>query len=113
MWNTGDWNGADMIPFSWTSTYRDAGRAIETVSCAKAGAFFCLPELMPRINAAAQELDRDKRRMSLQQLLAELRDLAPSINLFPQVETVAYRKRIETLPFEAGYYRIEKIKLGK
>jgi len=113
MWNTGDWNGADMIPFSWTSTYRDAGRAIETVSCAKVGAFFCLPELMPRINAAAQELDRDKRRMSLQQLLAELRDLAPSINLFPQVETVAYRKRIETLPFEAGYYRIEKIKLGK
>jgi peptide/nickel transport system substrate-binding protein len=113
MWNTGDWNGADMIPFSWTSTYRDAGRAIETVSCAKTGAFFCLPELMPRINAAAQELDRDKRRMSLQQLLAELRDLAPAINLFPQVETVAYRKRIESLPFEAGYYRIEQVKLKK
>ncbi len=113
MWNTGDWNGADMIPFSWTSTYRDAGRAIETVSCAKTGAFFCVPDLMPRINAAAQELDRDKRLASLQQLLADLRDLAPSINLFPQVESVAYRKRIESIPFEAGYYRIERAKLRK
>lgn len=113
MWNTGDWNNADMIPFSWTSTYKDAGRAIETVSCAKKGAFFCLPELMPRINAAAQELDHEKRRLSLQQLLVEIHDAAPAINLFPQVESVAYDRRIETLPFEAGYYRIERVTLKK
>ncbi|MDX2143535.1 MAG: ABC transporter substrate-binding protein [Rhodospirillaceae bacterium] len=113
MWNTGDWKGADMTPFSWTSTYRDAGRAIETVSCAKTGAFFCITEMMDPITAAAQEHDRDKRRAALQQLLAELRDLAPAINLFPQVESVAYSKRIAGLPFEAGYYRIERIKLNQ
>ncbi len=113
MWNTGDWNGADMIPFSWTSTYRDAGRAIETVSCAKTGPFFCAPELMPRITAASQELNSEKRRKDLQQLLVDLQDLAPALNLFPQVETVAYHSRIQSLPFEAGYYRLERALVKK
>jgi peptide/nickel transport system substrate-binding protein len=111
MWNTGNWNGADMTPFSWTSTYRDAGRAIETVSCAKTGTFFCIPEMMDRINAAGQEHNRDTRKQSLQQLLADLRDLAPSINLFPQVESVAYQKTLGKVEFESGYYRIERLQL--
>jgi ABC-type transport system substrate-binding protein len=111
MWFSGDWGGADMTPFSWTSSYRDVGRSIETVSCAKNGAFFCVPEMMPRIDAAAAEMDRDKRRARLQALLRELHDLAPSIYLFPQIETTAYRREIAALPMSAGYFRFEQAKM--
>lgn len=112
MWFSGDWGEADMTPFSWTSTYRDAGRAIETVSCAKTGAFFCAPELMPRIEAAAAEMDPTARRGLLQALLRDLHDLAPSIYLFPQLETLAHTDKIVTLPMDGGYYRLEQARLG-
>jgi hypothetical protein len=67
--------------------------------------------MMDRINAAGQEHNRDTRKQSLQQLLADLRDLAPSINLFPQVESVAYQKTLGKVEFESGYYRIERLQL--
>lgn len=111
MWFSGDWGAADMTPFSWTSTYRDAGRAIETVSCAKAGAFFCVPEMMPRIEAAAAEIDSAARRTLLQALLRDLHDLAPSIYLFPQLETMAHTDRILSMPMSGGHYRLEQARL--
>ncbi|MDX2222938.1 MAG: ABC transporter substrate-binding protein, partial [Rhodospirillaceae bacterium] len=111
MWFSGDWGDADMTPFSWTSTYRDAGRAIETVSCAKDGAFFCVPDMMPRIEAAASEMDQVARRGLLQALLRDMHDLAPSIYLFPQIETLAHTDAIVSLPMSSGYYRLEQARL--
>ncbi len=112
MWTTGDWEGADITPFSWTSTYGDAGRAIETVSCSKAGAFFCIPGMNAQIQKAALEMNVDERRKKLQTLLKDMHALAPNIYLFAQIETLAYSSLVGALPFESGFYRLEDASVG-
>jgi peptide/nickel transport system substrate-binding protein len=107
MWISADWQRADGLAFAWSSSYGDAGRAIETVSCDKPGAFFCIPEMVPDIKAAAADLDPFTRRAKLQALLLQLHELAPNIYLFPQIETFAYSSRIQKLPIDSGLIRIE------
>lgn len=112
MWSTGDWQGADSTPFSWTSTYRDAGRSVETVSCLKVGPFFCVPEMVPEIEAAAADMSPESRRVRLQRLLAQLHDLAASLYLFPQIETMAFAPRVTNLQYDGSNVRIEEIALA-
>lgn len=109
MWATGDWRGADSTPFGWTSTYRDAGRSIETVSCLKPGAFFCVPEMVPEIEATAGDLDPASRQQRLRALLARLHDMAASLYLFAQIETMAFSPRVQNFRIDGSFARMEEI----
>jgi len=111
-WFSGDWGDADIISSIWnTSAYMDAIRAIENVSCSKAGAFFCLPEMMADIDATRTNFDPISREQQLQRLLARLHDLAPSLYLFPQTSIFAFSDRVHNITFGRQQIMIEEIEM--
>jgi len=104
MWASGDWRGADVISSSWNgATYMDAGRAVESYTCAKPAPFFCAPEVEALFAASNVEFDAAKREAQLRQALALLYDLAPALYLFPQTELMALSPRITALPYRGRY----------
>ncbi|MBT5566403.1 MAG: ABC transporter substrate-binding protein [Rhodospirillaceae bacterium] len=111
-WFSGDWGDADIISSIWnTSAYMDAIRAIENVSCSKAGAFFCLPEMMADIDATRTNFDPISREQQLQRLLARLHGLAPSLYLFPQTSIFAFSDRVHNITFGRQQIMIEEIEM--
>ena len=107
---TGDWGEADVLSMTWTTgAYSDTIRAIETFSCAKPGAFFCLPELMPFIEESNRTFDVAMRERMLQDLMASLHDLAPSIFLYPYAVIVAHRPGIENVALGPGGLMFDRI----
>ena len=103
-WTSGDWKGADVLSSNWNgSTYMDAGRAVESYTCSKAGAFFCAPAVEKLLAESNVEFDVAKREKQLQQALAMLHDLAPSIYLFPQAELMAMAPAVTNVKFHGRY----------
>lgn len=104
MWTSGDWKGADVLSSNWNgATYMDAGRAVKSYTCAWPGAFFCAPDVEKLLADSAIELDVTTREKLLQQALARLHELAPSIYLFPQTEVMALSPKIENVKFRGRY----------
>ena len=111
-WFSGDWGDADIISSIWnTSAYMDAIRAIENVSCSKVGAFFCVPDMMAEIEATKTNFDPVSRERQLQDLLAKLHDLAPSLYLFPQTSVFGFADRVQNITFGRQQLRIEDIEM--
>ena len=112
-WFSGDWGDADILSSIWnTSAYMDAIRAIENVSCAKNGAFFCIPDMMDDIEATKTNFDPASREKQLQDLMARLHDLAPSLYLFPQTAIFAFSDRVQNITFGRQQLRIEDIEIA-
>jgi len=104
MWSSGDWRGADVLSSSWNgSTYMDAGRAVESYTCAKSGPFFCAPEVEALFARSNVEFDEKKREAQLQQALALLHGLAPAIYLFPQTEIMALSPKVKNIVMRGRY----------
>lgn len=104
MWTSGDWKGADALSSNWNgASYMDAGRAVESYTCARPGPFFCAPEVEKLLAQSNVEFDEAKREKQLQQALALLHDLAPSIYLFPQTEIMALSKDVLNTPFRGRF----------
>lgn len=113
MWFTGDWKGADVLSMNWSSSiYMDAILSIENVSCLKPGSYFCVPGMVPRIEASGTIFDPLAREMELQAMMAELHDLSPSIVLFPRLFTFAYDPAIGPLKFDGELLMLDAINLG-
>jgi peptide/nickel transport system substrate-binding protein len=110
-WTSGDWKGADMLSSNWNgSTYMDAGRAVESYTCAKSGKpFFCAPEVEKLLAASNVEFDLAKREAQLRQALSMLHELAPSIYLFPQTEVIATTPKIANIPFRGRYLEWDEL----
>lgn len=104
-WTSGDWKGADMLSSNWNgSTYMDAGRAVESYTCAKSGKpFFCAPEVEKLLAASNVEFDVKTREAQLQKALAMLHELAPSIYLFPQTEIIGVTSAISNIQYRGRY----------
>jgi len=110
MYFSGEWGESDVLSFSMNSSaYADAIRAIETLSCSKPGAFFCVPEMSPLIEASNLDFEPVSRRRKLQDLMGQLHDLAPAIYLFPYLDTFAHTKEVSNLTFGAQILNIEDI----
>ncbi|MCB2108591.1 MAG: hypothetical protein KDE14_12870 [Rhodobacteraceae bacterium] len=104
MWFTADWRGADILSSNWNgATYMDAGRAVESYTCARPNAFFCAPEVEKIFAESNLEFDPDKREKLLQAALKKLQALAPTLYLFPQVEVIAMTPNIKPLPFRGRF----------
>jgi peptide/nickel transport system substrate-binding protein len=104
MWTSGDWRGADVLSSSWNgSTYMDAGRAIESYTCTRPQPFFCAPDVEAIFAKSNVEFDEKKREAQLQQALALLHDLAPSIYLLPQVELMAMSPKVKNVSYRGRF----------
>ena len=104
MWTSGDWRGADALSSNWNgATYMDAGRALESYTCARAQPFFCAPEVEDIFARSNVEFDENKREIQLRQALAILYDLAPTIYLFPQPEIMAVSPKVKNMVFRGRY----------
>ena len=112
MWVTGDWRNADMLSMVWNSaSLLDASQAIEPFTCAKAGAFFCAPEIDTLVAESAVTLDAKQREQQLQKALTALSAQAPSLLLFPQIEMTAVSSRVKTPVYRGRYLDWTKIQL--
>lgn len=113
MWFSGDWQGADVLAMNWSSSiYMDAIRSIENASCLKASPFFCDPAMVPRIEASNSLFGVEERRSALQEMMAELHDLAPTILLFPEIHTFAFDPALGPLKFDGEMLRLDAIRMG-
>ena len=111
---SGEWGDADALSMTWTTgAYSDTIRAIETFSCAKPGAFFCLPELMPFIEESNRTFDTAKRERMLQDLMATLHDLAPSLFLYPFAVIVAHHPSVENVVIGPGGLMFDRMRINE
>jgi len=110
MYFSGDWAGAQVMEISFNnSLYGDAIRAIETASCLKPGAFYCDESQRALIAASNRDFDRGSRERRLQELGARLHQDPPAIYLFPYLDSLAYHRRLGTLPRAGQRLVLEKI----
>ncbi len=81
-YTAGAWGETDLFSLTWnTSAYFDVQRPMEYFSCLKPNPFFCEPDLVPLVEAAGQETDREARRALLADLHLRVREAAPAIFL--------------------------------
>jgi len=87
---TGDWGDVDAFSLGWdNSAYFDAIRAETYTGCFKAQPFFCAPESKPLFEAISVEMDPDRRRAKLHELMALMHDIAPALWLVTSSEYAA------------------------
>jgi peptide/nickel transport system substrate-binding protein len=88
----------------------DAGVAFSTFhSCLKKPPFYCNEAEMPLVNAAATEFDADKRRKTLEDLMAMNRENAPLIFMAEQTNNMAYAPKVgnfENKVFTLNYHEM-------
>ena len=72
----------------------DASRIAFFQSCRKNPAHYCNRDLMPLLDAIDAEFNVDKRKTMLNELMAKMREDAPGIMLFDQVDFVGLAKRV-------------------
>ena len=111
-WLTSTFTGLLLFFRASASIYMDAIRSIENASCLKPVPFFCDPAMVPRIEASSTLFDPDDRRAALQDMMAELHDLAPTLLLFPEIHTFAYDPAIGPMQFDGELLMLEAIRVG-
>ena len=109
---TSEWGDADAFNLIWNnSAFQDPIRPIEYFSCLRANPFFCAPELVEPIKRSNAEIDSAKRDLLLQEIMAQLHELAPAIWLTNAVYTSAYGPRIEEFKSRPTGVMFEELKL--
>lgn len=107
---SGDWGNSHILETSFNNTmHGDVIRSIETASCLKAGAFFCVEDMLPLIEASNREFHPEKRKKMLQDLVAALHNDPPAIYLFPYFDTLAYAPHLNALPMTGARIDLERI----
>jgi peptide/nickel transport system substrate-binding protein len=77
---SGEWGDTDAFSLVWdSSAYNDAIRPIVNFSCLKDKPFFCEESIVPLIRQSQVEMDAAKREAILQEIMAKLHDIAPSV----------------------------------
>ena len=87
-----DWQGIDAFSNGWLgSGLGDPIRAVDQFSCAFPAKFFCVPEVMPTIDATRSEMDPMKREALMRAVMRELNDVGVALWLveFPTVTGLA------------------------
>jgi peptide/nickel transport system substrate-binding protein len=108
-----DWGDADAFHLIWNNAaFQDPIRPIEYFSCMRINAFFCEPDLMEDIKASSRELDRAKREVLLQNIMARYQDLAPAIWITNAVYTTAYTSRIANMAMRPTGVVFEELRLA-
>lgn len=107
-----DWGDAEAFHLIWNNAaFQDPIRPIEYFSCMRVNPFFCEPDLMDDIRASSREMDRDKRRVLLQNIMARYHDLAPAIWITNAVYTTAYTSRITNFAMRPTGIMFEELEL--
>lgn len=91
----GTWEGESMTLALLVEPHMDAIRPFQNYSCMFAKPFTCIPEHMPLIEAASQEMDPVKREKMLKDLMKVMHDDALSIAIQENVEIAGLNKRVK------------------
>lgn len=95
---SGDWGEVDGFSILWNNApYNDTGRAIKDFSCLKSNPFFCDEGLAAQIEASNRDMDPSSRDQKLQDIMAGMQRLAPTINLIEYGSVLGYTDRIDNL----------------
>lgn len=95
---SGDWGDVDGFSILWNNApYNDTGRAIKDFSCLKANPFFCDENVAAQIEASNREMDPVNRDRKLQDIMAAIQHLAPTINLIEYGSVLGYANQIDNL----------------
>lgn len=106
-----EWGDTEILSVVWNAgAYRDTIRALEQYSCLKPRPFFCEPSLVPAIEATGAMFDPIKRGRALQDIMAEMHDLAPSIFLISHANTAVARPGITGITMSDRGLGYEKMK---
>ncbi len=106
-----DWGESEVLSVVWNAgAYRDTIRALEQYSCLKTQPFFCEPSLVPAIEATGAMFDPLQRERALQDVMAEMHDLAPSIFLISHANTAVARPGITNITMSDRGLGYEKMR---
>jgi peptide/nickel transport system substrate-binding protein len=93
-----DWGDTEVLSVVWNAgAYRDTIRALEQYSCLKPNPYFCEPSMVPAIEATGSMFDPVARDRALQDIMADMHDLAPSIFLISHANTVVAKQEIKNI----------------
>lgn len=105
-----EWGETDAFSFMWDSgAYADAIRPVRNFSCAKAVPFFCEPSIMPMIEQTDRIMNPEDRVRHLQNVMGEMRALAPALMLTTASQRMATSQRVTSLslnPPNIAYHKI-------
>ena len=107
---SGDWGNVDGFSILWNNApYNDTGRALKDFSCLKSNPFFCDTATAEKIERANTEMQPDRREALLQEIMADMHDLVPTINLIEYGSVLGYSASITNVdirPVGVAYERI-------
>ena len=97
-----EWGEYDAFSLLWNNEpMQDVGRAIEYFSCLRPNPFFCDDTLTDAIKSSRSEADPEKRKQSLQQIMARMKEMAPAIWLTNTIVITASRPGIGNIEMGA------------
>ncbi len=110
--DSGEWDEMDAYSTTLSSAwFGDASQAIERMSCAYPSTFFCDPDIMDLIEESNHEMDRDRREVLLQTILARFHDLAPALLLVDYSAITGTSTRISNYRARSNGVQFEEIEL--
>lgn len=109
---SGDWGDTDAFSLVWdSSAYNDAIRPIVNFSCLKDKPFFCEESIVPLIRQSQIEMDSARREAILQEIMARLHDIAPSVWIASASTSYAMTTKVATFAARPHGIYYERIKL--
>ena len=110
---TNNWGEIDAFSILWNnSPYNDTGRSLESFSCIKVNPFFCNNEISAKIKISRLEMNRKKRKEQLENIMNEMNNLAPSINIIEYGSIIGHNKSIKDIVVEPTGVAYEKIRIA-
>lgn len=98
-----DWEGVDVISAVWSHyQYGDVSRALKRFAGDHSGPYFCAPELLDDIADSDAEMDEQARQASLEDIMARIHYLAPSLPLVRYVSLNALSPRVPEFKARTG-----------
>lgn len=105
-----DWEGVDVISAVWSHfQYGDVSRALKRFAGDHAGPYFCAPELLDDIADSDTELDAQARQVLLEDLMARIHDMAPSLPLVRYGGINALSPRVPEFKSRTGAPQFERM----
>ena len=105
-----EWGEYDAFSLLWNNEpMRDVGRAIEYFSCLRPNPFFCDETMTDAIKAGRSEADPEKRKQTLQQIMARMKEMAPAIWLANTVVITSSRPGLKNILMGATGLAFEDI----
>ena len=107
-----EWDGIDAISAIWSHfQLGDISRALKQFSGAYHAPYFCSSELAAEVEATDAELDENTRKEKLQNLMARLHDLVPSLPLVQYVSVNALSPRVAEFKSRTGAILFEQMQI--